>query len=63
MPKPSPLKAAAAAQGLTLTDVARQTGYSVGTVGQVSRGRTQPWPEFRRKMVDLFGFDPFEVAA
>lgn len=60
MPRPSPLKAAAAAAGLTLTDVARRTGYSAGTIGQVSRGNTEPWPELRRRLEDLFGFDPFE---
>lgn len=63
MSRPSPLKAAAAAKGLTLTDVARATGYSPGTVGQVSRGCTEPWPKFRRSMAELFGFDPFDDEA
>ncbi len=58
--RPSPLKAAAAARGLTLTDVAAKTGYSAGTVGQVSRGTVEPWPEFRRRMIDLFGRDVFD---
>lgn len=59
MSTPSPLKAAAAAKGLTLADVAREAGYSAGTVGQVSRGNVAPWPEFRRRMAEIFGFDPF----
>ena len=63
MSRPSPLKAAAAARGLSLVDVARVTGYSSGTVSQVSRGSVQPWPEFRRRMADLFGADPFEESA
>ena len=57
--RPAPLKAAAAARGLTLTEVAEATGYSAGTVGQVSRGTVEPWPEFRRRMTDLFGRDVF----
>ncbi|CAN5764631.1 hypothetical protein BH23ACT2_BH23ACT2_01570 [soil metagenome] len=59
MPRPSPLKIAAAQRGWTLADVARESGYTHGTVGQVSRGVTEPWPKFRARMVELFGFDPF----
>lgn len=59
MPRPSPLKAAAAAAGLTLADVARETGYSPGTLGQVSGGYSRPWPELRRRLESLFGFDPY----
>lgn len=58
MPNPSPIKAAAAAQGLTLADVARLTGYSPNTLRAVSRGTSAPWPELRRRLTDLFGYDP-----
>ncbi|MGI8937709.1 MAG: helix-turn-helix domain-containing protein, partial [Iamia sp.] len=61
MPRPSPLKAAAATAGLSLADVARETGYSPGTLGQVSRGRAQPWPELRRRLTALFGYDPLDT--
>lgn len=60
MPAPSPLKAAAAAAGLTLTELAEELGYSPGTLGQVSRGHQQPWPELRRRLKDKLGRDPFE---
>lgn len=59
MSRPSPLKAAAAAKGLTLKAVAEATGYTEGTIGQVSRGNAAPWPELRRRLTELFGFDPF----
>lgn len=60
MPRPSPIKAAAARTGRTLRDVAEETGYSYGTIGVVSRGTSAPWPELRRRLTDLFGFDPYE---
>ena len=59
MPAPSPLKAAAAAKGLTLIEVADRIGYSANTVGNVSKGAATPWPEIRRRLEVLFGFDPY----
>jgi transcriptional regulator with XRE-family HTH domain len=57
MSKPSPIKAAAAAQGLTLKEVAEHCGYSAGTIGLVSRGNVEPWPELRARLTALFGRD------
>jgi transcriptional regulator with XRE-family HTH domain len=59
MPKPSPLKAVAAARGMTLRDVAERAGYSPGTVRAVSNGTVAAWPEFRRRIAEVFGTDPF----
>lgn len=60
MPHPSAIKAAAAARGESLQDVASATGYSAGTIYQVSGGAVAPWPELRRRLADHFGFDPFD---
>jgi transcriptional regulator with XRE-family HTH domain len=55
----SPLGIVAAAHGLSLREVARLTGYKPRTIRRVSRGACAPWPELRRRLTDLFGFDPY----
>lgn len=62
MPAPSPLKAAAAAKGVTLAHLAEKAGYTPGTVYAVARGTTAPWPEFRRRMAEILGHDPYAAA-
>ena len=61
MPKrPSALKAACAARGITLVQLADDLGLSRGTLGQVSRGHSPVWPKLRDEVTNYFGFDPFE---
>ena len=59
MSAPSPIRAAAAAQGLTLVEVAKACGVTTGSLGQVSRGNVKPWPKLRRNLTELFGRDVF----
>lgn len=53
------MQAVAAAHGLSLRDLAHLTGYERAPIRRVSRGACAPWPELRRRLTDLFGFDPY----
>lgn len=59
MTRPSPLKAACAAAGLTIRDVAAEVGCTAPVMYQVSTGRVEPWPKLRKDLADVFGYDPF----
>ena len=57
--RPSPLKAAAAASGITLAELAESIGYSRATLYQINTGRVAPWPELRRRLEVALGVDVF----
>ena len=62
MTRPSPLKAACAAAGLTIRDVAAKVDCTAPVMYQVSTGRVEPWPKLRKDLADVFGYDPFAAA-
>ncbi len=59
MPRPSPLKAAVAARGLTIKSLAHRVGCSPAALYNVSSGRAEPWPKLRSDLEQELGFDPF----
>lgn len=63
MTRPSPLKAACAAAGLTIRDVAAEVGCTDSVMYQVSTGRVEPWPKLRKDLADVFGYDPFAAGS
>lgn len=63
MTRPSPLKAACAAAGLTIRDVAAEVGCTAQVMYQVSTGRVEPWPKLRKDLADVFGYDPFAAGS
>jgi len=63
MTRPSPLKAACAAAGLTIRGVAAKVGCTDQVMYQVSTGRVEPWPKLRKDLADVFGYDPFAAGS
>lgn len=61
MATPSPLKAAAAMHGISLAQLARDAGYEPRSLYLVARGSVAPWPEFRRRIAEVLGEDPFDA--
>jgi len=61
VPRPNPIKAAAAAQGRSIADVADALGISRHTFYAVARGVKEPWPKLRRAAAAELGVSEHEL--
>ena len=61
MPKVHPVKVALAQRGESQRSLAKQLGYSPGTVGGILNGHQAPWPEFQRRCSEYLGQPEVEL--